>query len=131
LRDALRARFHWWASLLSVHGTLEVGDRDSGGEVPSWRRLAPAWSLGTAGTLERALSPTAIRAGALLAGRTLRLDLHPSDLEHGRHRRALERVLSSAARQRTHVTYSELAATRQLPALKTAAPNASSLERLA
>ncbi len=130
LRVALRTRFGWWASLLGLHGALR-DEHDSGGAGPSWRRLAPAWSLGTGGVLKRALSPTAIGVGARLAGSTLRLDLRPSDLEHDRHRLALEHVLSNAARHRTPVTYDELAATRQVPALKTAAPNASSLERLA
>jgi hypothetical protein len=130
LHGALRTRFGWWASLLGLHGALR-DEHNSGGQGPSWRRWAPAWSLGTGGVLERALTPTAIGAGARLAGSALRVDLHPSDLEYDRHRLALEGVLSNAARHRTPVTYDELAAARQVPALKTAAPNASSLERLA
>lgn len=135
LRGALRARFRWWASLLGLHGPLGV-EHDRGGEGPYWRRVAPAWNLG-AGTLERALSPTMIRASALVVRPTLptlptlRLDLHPSDLQCSRRMSALERLLDHATRRRTPVTYDELAAARQLPALKTAAPNASSLERLA
>jgi hypothetical protein len=135
LRGALRARFRWWASLLSLHGPLRA-EHDRGGEGPSWRRVVPAWNLGAWGALERALSPTTIRAGALFSGPTLptlRLDLHPSDLQRSRRRLALEWLLADAdaTRRRTPITYDELAATRQVPALKTAAPNASSLERLA
>jgi predicted deacetylase len=87
LRRALRTRFRWWASLLGLHGAPD-GPR---------RRLAPAWS------------PTSVRAGALFAGRTLRLDLHPAYLEHPRHMLALEWALGHAARRRHAVTYDELA----------------------
>jgi uncharacterized protein len=96
LRRALRGRFRWWASLLGLHGALAV-EHDPADEGGSWRRFAPAWNLG------------AIRTEALLAGRTLRLDLHPSDLECPRHGLALERVLTHATRRRTAVTYDQLA----------------------
>ncbi len=109
LRHALRMRFRWWASLWGVHGTLApTEDRDSR-ERGSWRRLTPAWSIGGGEPHVRALAPTAIRAGALLAGQTLRLDLHPSDLQHPRQVRALEWALTRSARRRTAVTYDELA----------------------
>jgi predicted deacetylase len=89
LRHTLRARFRWWATLLGLHGTA---DRP-------WRQLVPAWS------------PTSVRAGALLAGRTLRLDLHPAYLDHPRHMLALEWALGHTARRRLAVTYDELAGT--------------------
>ena len=50
-----------------------------------------------------------IRAGAALAGQTLRLDLHPSDLQRPRHMRALEWALSHNEERRVAVTYDELA----------------------
>jgi predicted deacetylase len=144
LRRTLRTRFRWWASLFGLHGalTLErpsahatVEDRPSSRrrEDPSsaWRRLAPAWSLGAEGLPGRVVSPALIRTGGLCAGRTLRLDLHPADLEHARHTLALEWVLRHAARKRTAATYDELARAElslfQPPALKTDAPNASTL----
>ncbi len=102
LRSVLPSRFRWWAGLLGVHR------RSHDDEGPSGRLLAPAWSLSRAGTLQRALSPALIRAGAMLAGDTLRLDLHPSDLQHPRHMLALERVLERAAPRRTAITYDEL-----------------------
>jgi predicted deacetylase len=135
LRRALRARFRWWASLLGLHGALTVERPSSPDGVQrsyTWRRLAPAWSLGTENLSGRALSPALIRAGGLCAGRTLRLDLHPSDLVHPRHTLALEWVLRrAAARRRVAATYDELANAElnlfQPPALKTDAPNASTL----
>jgi hypothetical protein len=59
--------------------------------------------------LKRAVSPLAVRAGAALAGSTLRLDLHPADFEHPRHVLALESVLRRAG-QRKALTYDELLA---------------------
>ncbi len=129
LRRVLRARFRWWASLLGLHGAPALGEpaavgRAAGGQAGGWaggradgralnhpwRRLAPAWRLGGDRPLGRALSPALIRAGAALAGSTLRLDLHPSDLRHPRHMLALESVLGHAAGRRDAVTYDELAA---------------------
>ena len=86
LRSALEVRFRWWAGLMSLHGTAELP-----------RRLAPAWG------------PASARAGALLAGDTLRLDISPTDLRQPRRMRALERVLLRTARDRLAVTYDELA----------------------
>ena len=71
LRRAVSARFRWWASLLSLHGT--AAEPAEGLSIPATsrllatrpRRLLPAWG------------PRSIRAGALLAGDTLRLDLSP------------------------------------------------------
>jgi uncharacterized protein len=102
LRETLSDRFRWWAGLLRLHGVRAAGD--------SPELLAPAWSLGTSGPLGRLLSPTLVRAGALLSGRTLRLDLHPADLQYPRHMLALEAVLRRAGRRRAAITYDELAA---------------------
>jgi predicted deacetylase len=112
LRQILSTRFRWWASLLGMHGALADGlpaDRPApSSEDLCWRRLAPAWSLGTESPLGRALSPALVRAGTALAGSALRLDLHPSDLEHPRHVLALEWALAHARDRRTAVTYDEL-----------------------
>ena len=132
LRRALGVHFRWWASQLRLHGALSLehahGPSWGPGELSPWHTLAPAWSLGNRGPAARALSPALVRAGGLLAGRTLRLDLHPADLQRPRHMLALEWVLRHA-RQRTAATYDELAASEprvlQPPALKTEAPNAS------
>jgi predicted deacetylase len=128
LRRALGVHFRWWASQLRLHGPLALEHAPGHEESPPWQTLAPAWSLGTRTPAARALSPALVRAGGLLAGRTLRLDLHPADLQRPRHMLALEWVLRHA-RQRTAATYDELAeiAPRALqpPALKTDAPNAS------
>jgi predicted deacetylase len=107
LRGMLSARFRWWASLLGLHGALAL--ETSPDDARSWRRLAPAWSLDTDGALDRAFAPALIRAGGLLARDTLRLDLHPSDLQSPRQVRALERVLTGPARPRTAITYDALA----------------------
>ncbi len=102
LRRAVSARFRWWAGLLSLHGAVEPAGGLSipaGGRlVPTRpRRLLPAWG------------PRSIRAGALLAGDTLRLDLSPAQLDHPHQLRALERTLARVARRRLAVTYDELA----------------------
>ena len=65
--------------------------------------------MGSESTLRRALSPALIRAGSLLCGNTLRLDLHPADLQHPRHMLALERVLQRAGGRREAITYDDLA----------------------
>ncbi len=84
LRDTLARSFDWWAGLVSFHR--------AGGSVT----LAP---VQRAGMLGRAVS----------AGPLLRLDLHPADLDHPRHVRAIERLLLRAARTRAAVTYDDLA----------------------
>lgn len=104
LRSVLPKRFRWWAGLLGVHRlALAAGEQRA-------RRLAPVWGLGSEGQLRRVLSPALIRAGGLLGGRTLRVDLHPADLQHPRQMIALDRVLDRAGRRREAVTYDELAA---------------------
>jgi predicted deacetylase len=87
LRASVRERYAWWADLMRLHRAA--------GHDP----VAPAVRL----------SPLALRAGALLGGPLLRIDLRPTDLDHTRHMLALERVLRRA-RRRTAVTYDELAA---------------------
>src|SRR5580692_10401689 len=108
LRQTLGLRFHWWAGLLRVHRTqpqLGTGTR----ERAQICQLAPAWSLTGAGPVSRALSPSLVRASALLPTSTLRVDLHPSDLRHPRHMLALEWVLTRSSPRRSAITYRELA----------------------
>jgi predicted deacetylase len=95
LRATLRGRFRWWAGLLRLHGREHAC-------------LTPAVGLGTSGPVKRATSPALLQMGAALSGSTLRLDLHPADLDHPRHVLALERVLRRA-RRRTVVTLDQLA----------------------
>jgi predicted deacetylase len=129
LRRVLEGRYRWWASQLSLHGAITLGEpaaarsrADPAGEQERrrWRRLAPAWSLGTESRLRRALSPALIRTGAALAGRTLRVDLRPCDMEHVRHTLAWEWVLAHGASGRVAVTYDELAAAERPGALNLA-----------
>ncbi len=104
LRRVLPGKFRWWAGLLRLHPTRAFADGDRR------QRLAPAWSMGTESPLQRTLSPALIRSGSLLCGNTLRLDLHPADLQHPRHMLALEWVLQRAGRRREAITYDELLA---------------------
>jgi predicted deacetylase len=126
LRRALSVHFRWWASLLSLHSEAEHSQRQlASGPL---HRLAATSSLrhqpATTSSLQHRLAPTSglrhrlapawsprsIRAGALLAGDTLRLDLSPAHLQHPHQLRALERTLAHVARRRQAVTYGELAA---------------------
>ncbi len=121
LRQTLGERFHWWAALLGLHRAQPArawaaagGERAAPGQRPAGagaRRdlLGPPIALSSSGRLRRALSPALLRAGALVSGGTLRLDLHPSDLEDPNHMLALEWVLRRAARAREAVTYEQLA----------------------
>ncbi|HMD52279.1 MAG TPA: DUF2334 domain-containing protein [Solirubrobacteraceae bacterium] len=122
LRRALSLKFRWWAGLMRVHRAParvpEVALALDGPpaeavacELPPGERalLSPAWTLTAARPLGRALSPSVVRLGSLLPTRTLRLDLHPADLQHPRHMMALEWVLARAASRRVAVTYRELA----------------------
>jgi predicted deacetylase len=86
LRRELAVGFDWWATLLRLVGR----DRAA---------LSPALSLRR--------SPLAVRAGAVAAGRLLRLDLHPADFDRPRHVLALESVLRGAGK-RAAVTYDDL-----------------------
>ncbi len=97
LRRALAASFDWWATLHSLsydHGRCTT--------------RAQALTFGSSTQFKRLSTPGAIRAGAFLAGPLLRLDLHPADLDHPSHVRAVESVLRRA-RRRTSLTYDELA----------------------
>jgi predicted deacetylase len=104
LRRVLPGRFRWWAGLLGVHRQSDGMQGERG------RLLAPAWGMGTTGRLARTLSPALIRAGGVLSGETLRLDLHPTDLQHPRHMLALEWVLGRVGHRRDAITYDELLA---------------------
>ena len=119
LRLALPRRFRWWASLLRLHhATVAPGE-------PGRQPLAPAWGTTREGRLQSTLAPGLIRAGGLLAGRTLRLDVHPAALAHPRQMLALEWLLSRCEHSRVAVTYEELilsAAARASAALARAAP---------
>jgi predicted deacetylase len=84
-RRELAHRFEWWATLLR----LERCDRS---------RVAPVLSLRH--------SALGIRAGALVAGGLLRLDLHPADFDRPRRVLALESVLSAS--RRTAVGYDDV-----------------------
>jgi predicted deacetylase len=95
LRDVLAKRFSWWAGLMRLHS----GQGD---------RLAPAIGMGGSDAILRATSPWVLRACAQLAGSTLRLDVHPADLDRPRHMMALESVLKGA-RRREPATLDELA----------------------
>jgi predicted deacetylase len=132
LRRTLGERFHWWAALLGLHRTqpgrvrLAAEDRRAASgrlgadaQRRTWRReshdagrklLGPPIALSSSGRVRHALSPALLRAGALVSGGTLRLDLHPSDLDHPKHMLALEWVLRRSARTREAVTYEQLAA---------------------
>jgi predicted deacetylase len=129
LRSTLGERFQWWAALLGLHRAHPASARDAiahaGGApaLPAVATRAPAGderlgtrdllgppiALSSAGRLCRALSPVLLRAGALLSGGTLRLDLHPSDLDDPSHMLALEWVLKRSTRTREAVTYEQLA----------------------
>ncbi|HEY8304866.1 MAG TPA: DUF2334 domain-containing protein [Solirubrobacteraceae bacterium] len=124
LRQTLSERFQWWAALLGLHRAQPSGASlaTSATHVgwapsrrwssPSGRRrepLGPPIALSSAGRLRRVLSPALVRAGALASGTTLRLDLHPADLDHPSHMLALESVLRRSAGAREAVTYDELA----------------------
>jgi peptidoglycan/xylan/chitin deacetylase (PgdA/CDA1 family) len=112
LREVLPRRFHWWAGLLRLHRPLAgPGTARAAIDRPGVGRhtlLAPAWGIGTEGLLRSAFSPALIRVGSLLGGHTLRLDLHPGDLQHPRHMMALEWVLGRSRRRREAITYDEL-----------------------
>jgi predicted deacetylase len=97
LHRVVAGSFDWWASLGGVHRAVGAGTG-----------FCPALRLGTAGRAQRLASPLAVRAGALAAGSLLRLDLHPADLDHPAHVRAVEHVLRRA-RGREAVTYDDLA----------------------
>jgi predicted deacetylase len=104
LRNVLPDKFRWWAGLLALHRTHAVAEGDSSGMI------TPAWGIGMGSPLRRTLAPSLIRTGSVLCGETMRLDLHPSDLEHPRYMMALEWVLGRAGHRRQAITYDELLA---------------------
>jgi len=101
LRESLRTRFAWWAGAWGLHPT--------GSGAPALL-CAPPLHLTAAGPLRRALSPSLLRLGGRLAGRTLRIDVHPLDLASASHMLALEHVIRRAGPGRACVTYDDLAA---------------------
>jgi predicted deacetylase len=120
LRQTLSERFHWWTALLGLHrahpartSIAAQRERSTSTESRHGRKrrelLGPPIALSSSGRLRSALSPALLRAGALVSGATLRLDLHPSDLDHPNHMLALEWVLRRSASNREAVTYEELA----------------------
>jgi predicted deacetylase len=116
LRQTLSERFQWWAALLGLHRSRPQASQLSS-ELPAptgagnpRELLGPPIALSSSGPLRHALSPALLRAGAVVSGHTLRLDLHPSDLDHPHHMLALEWVIKRATSSREAVTYEELAA---------------------
>jgi predicted deacetylase len=134
LRETLAERFHWWTALLGLHRAqpskprMAAGERRArirgardadveargagawGAEMGARELLGPPIALSNRGRLRSALSPALLRAGALTSRATLRLDLHPCDLDNPNHMLALEWVLRRSACTRESVTYEELAA---------------------
>jgi predicted deacetylase len=96
LRATLATTFDWWAGVGRLHRPGHT------------TRTAPALTFGSSSCVKRWTSPGVVRAGAMLSGDLLRLDLHPADLDHPRSVAAVERVLRRA-RDRDAVTYDELA----------------------
>lgn len=107
LRRTLGERFQWWAALLGLHRARAARDIQSSA---AHELLGPPIALSSGGAIRRAVSPALLRSGALLSRDTLRLDLHPSDLDRPRHMLALEWVLQRCATTREAVTYEQLAA---------------------
>jgi len=119
LREIVSARFGWWAELLYVRRAPRGASgltmpHTSRASAPRTELLFPPIAIGTPGPVRRAVGPALVRAGAALAGPVLRVDLHPSDVEHPRHILALEWVLNHT-HGRTAVTYDELAGLAGVP----------------
>ncbi|HSZ06375.1 MAG TPA: DUF2334 domain-containing protein [Solirubrobacteraceae bacterium] len=152
LRQTLSPRFRWWAGLLRVHRGQPALDAGAGERsalvqpTPELARersqighVAPAWSFAASGPMSRVLSPALVRASALLPNGTLRLDVHPADLQHPRHMMALEWVLARSGARRSAVTYEQLAGCeprglrwgQPLPAVNIAGSNDLTADRLA
>lgn len=117
LRSVLRRRFRWWASMLRLHSAIAPAGDDR------TRRLTPVWDVGSDGALRRVLAPGLLRAGSVLCGETLRLDVHPDDLQHARHMLALEWALARAARRRVAITFEQIVSGQPLPAVNIAGSN--------
>jgi len=111
LRLSLPGRFRWWADRLHLHPARPpAGSRVPRAPLPSdgSRVLWPAWGPSSEDHLRRAISPLLIRASSLGGARTLRLEVHPSDLDHPRQMLALEWVLRRAGHRREAITYADL-----------------------
>lgn len=108
LRETLEASFRWWASLLRVH-TSRALDPDA------CDTLAPAWRFTARGPFGRLLSPPLVRLGSMLPAHTLRVDLHPADLERPRHMMALEWMLARSTPRRLALTYEDVRGRRPSP----------------
>ncbi len=102
LHEALASRFRWWAGLWRLHRQPSVANDSGRGQI------TPAWRLGAPGPLGRLATPLVARGATLVPSRTLRLDLHPTDLQHPRHMLALERLLLRERGRRTAVSYDDL-----------------------
>jgi uncharacterized protein len=120
LRLSLPGRFRWWADRLRLYAAPLVA---AGSPVPlvlsprrSERVLSPAWGVSSEDHLRGAVSAFLIRAGSLLGARTLRLEVHPGDLDHPRHMLALEWVLRRAGHRREAITYEDLLGYPSCPA---------------
>jgi predicted deacetylase len=85
LRETLQREFDWYADLTRVFG------RDGSA------RPAPAYCLGTSGVLRRPLSPLTARFFSAFAQSVVRIDVHPQDFDHPRHKRALAAILERTA----------------------------------
>jgi predicted deacetylase len=113
LRALLDTRFRWWAGSWGLYATgLRTPRPDEPAVTPvrSTSLSSPAMGLGSGSLARRAVSPTLLRAATLLAGDTLRLDLHPCDLSAPSHMLTLEWVLRHAVARRRPVTYDDLTA---------------------
>ncbi len=99
LHATLPRRFAWWAGMTRLYRP---------GGPAAGTSMGPLLAVGAAGQARRLVAPPLLRARAALAGRVLRLDLKPSDLENRRHVAAVERVLL-AARGRVPVTLDQVA----------------------
>jgi predicted deacetylase len=95
LRRELADEFDWYADLARVFAR---------GAPP---KTAPAWCLGTSGTVRRALSPLAACRASSFSRSLLRIDVHPADFDHPGHVRALDMIVRRTADMRT-VVYDEL-----------------------
>jgi predicted deacetylase len=99
LHATLGRRFAWWAGMTRLYGP----DGPAAGTA-----TGPPLAFDAAGRARKLAAPSMLRVRAALAGRVLRLDLKPSDLESRRHVAAVERVLL-ASRGRIPVTLDEVA----------------------
>jgi predicted deacetylase len=100
LRGMLESRFRWWAGSWGLHAA----------GVTTSILAAPAIGLGSGTVARRTISPGLLRAATMLAGDTLRLDLHPGDLAVPSHMLTLDWALRRSVQSRRPVTYDELAA---------------------